>query len=103
MWYMWIYKLYKYICNVYMPRDILNHNISSGKGKSTITENLSSFIETFETWCSKHGMNKSTLLDWKSNVIDKVDEKKYVQKNFFKVLYEYTSPKQPIKYFEWYS
>ena len=46
-----------------MPRDILNHNISSGKGKSTITENLSSCIETFETWCSKHGMNKLILLD----------------------------------------
>ena len=46
-----------------MPRDILNHNISSGKIKSTITENLSSCIETFETWCCKHGMNKLILLD----------------------------------------
>ena len=48
------------------------NNISWEKAKSTITEGLNDCIDT---WCSKHGINKSVLMEWKDRVIDSVDEK----------------------------
>ena len=39
------------------------------KAKSTITEGLS---ESVDTWCSKHGIDKSVLKEWKDKVIHKV-------------------------------
>ena len=47
-------------------------NISSEKAKFTIIEGLSGCIVT---WRSKHGIDKSLLMEWKGKVIDKVDEK----------------------------
>ena len=49
-----------------------NNNISCRIAKSTIIEG---FNDCFETWGSKHGIDKSGAIEWKSKVIDKVDQK----------------------------
>ena len=30
--------------------------------------------DCIDTLCSKHGMNKSVLMEWKGKVIDRIDE-----------------------------
>ena len=42
--------------------------------------------DRIDTLCSKHGMNKSVLMEWKGKVIDRIDEN-------IKTLSKKTSPK----------
>ena len=49
-----------------------NNNISYRIAKSTIIEG---FNDCLETWDSNHGIDKSGAIEWKSKVIDKVDQK----------------------------
>lgn len=53
------------------------------KVKSTITEGLNDCINT---WCCKHEIDKSGLMEWKSK-INKVNKKNkdFVQRNIFNV------------------
>ena len=56
---------------------------SGKKAKSTITEGLNDCINT---WCCKHEIDKSGLMEWKSK-INKVNKKNkdFVQRNIFNV------------------
>ena len=47
-------------------------NMSLEKAKSTIIQGL---IDSIDAWCSKYGVDKSVLMQWKGKVIDKDDEK----------------------------
>ena len=57
------------------------NNILQKKDKSTTIDRLNNCTDT---WCSKHGIDKSVLIEWKNKVIDKVKEK-------IKTLYNKTS------------
>ena len=40
--------------------------------------------ECIDTWCSKHGINKSLHMEWKGNVINRlIKNKHFVQQNVF--------------------
>ena len=54
------------------PKYKETNNISWEKAKSTIIKGLNDCIDT---WCSKHGIDKSLLMEWKDKVINKVDGK----------------------------
>ena len=48
------------------------NDISWEKAKSTITEGLN---DCTYTWCCKHDIDKSVLMEWKDRVIGNADEK----------------------------
>ena len=75
-WIVWNGKLRKLFTKV--PKYIETNHVSWRNAKSTKIEGLNDCIDTR---CSKYGIDKSVLMEWKGTVTDKVDDKRKTLSN----------------------